>query len=223
MKAPKKIAFSLAFVATLFPSVGIATASNIKVVSFSKASAPVTIEVADGKAHLIDFSGSNANITGIFVDDAQEFSKSFRIEPVPNNPQMITFTGVKGGSSKFTANIIQTDDEGKQYIQPIRLVKRWSGNTITRISDKDAIAEEESNSTEVAALERGYQVISQNPDVDPELKARIGELVEAARNGEDLDQAASDIGVSQSMTQQLMAMGSTSTVQPKYTDRRLAQ
>lgn len=203
----KKITAPLAFVATLFPVIGIATASNIKVVSFSKASAPVTIEVTDGKAHLIDFSGSNANITGIFVDDAKEFSRSFKIEPVPNNPQMITFTGVKGGSSKFTANIIQTDDEGERHIQPISLVKRSTSKTITRIVDNEPIAEEESTNTEVVALQRGYQVISQNPDVDPELKARMGELVEAARNGEDLGQAASDIGLSQPMTQQLMAMG----------------
>jgi hypothetical protein len=199
----KKIAASLAFITTFFQVVGIATASNIKIVSFSKTSkTPVTIEVADGKAHLIDFSSSNASITGIFVADANEFSKSFKVEPVPNNPQMITFIGVKGGSSKFTANIIQINDEGEQHIQEISLVKRFTSNTVTRIVDNESIAE-------VAALERGYQVISQNPDVDPELKARSRELVEAARNGEDLDQAANDIGLSKLITQHLIAMGST--------------
>lgn len=223
MKTLISTAFSLAVIGSFFPATANA-ASNIKSVSFSKASAPVTIEVADRKAHLIDFSNSEADITGIFVDDAGEFSKSFKIEPVLNNPRMLTITGVPGGSSKFTANIIRQDIEGKQYIQPIHLVKRRSTNTITRITDNDPIAEQKSNNTEVAALERGYQVVSQNPDLDPgpELKARMGELVEAVKNGEDLDQAADEIVVSQPVVQQLITMGSTSPVQPKYTDRRLA-
>jgi hypothetical protein len=210
MKASiKKITMSLAFVGTIFPVAGIATAGNIKTISFSKASEPVTVEVADRKAHLIDFSNSDSNITGIFVDDATEFSKSFKIEPVPNNPQMLTITGVPGGSSRFTANIIREDAEGKQQIQPVNLVKRWSANTITRIADNESVAEEKSNNTELAALERGYQVVSQNPDIDPELKARMGELADAAKNDKDfdLDQASKDIGLSQQMTQQLMAMG----------------
>jgi hypothetical protein len=84
----------------------------------------------------------------------------------------------------------------------ISLRKRLTSNTVTRIVDNESIAE-------VAALERGYQVISRNPDVDPELKVRMGELVEAARNGEDLDQAANNIGLSQPITQQVIAMGST--------------
>jgi hypothetical protein len=221
MKTSIKAALSLAVISSFFPVTANA-ASNIKTISFSKASEPVTVEVADRKAHLIDFSNSDANITGIFVDDATEFSKSFKIEPVPNNPRMLTITGVPGGSSRFTANIIREDAEGKQQIQPIRLVKRWSGSTITRISDNEPVAEQKSNNTEIAALERGYQVASQNPDIDPELKARMGELVEAARNGEDLDQAAEEIVVSQEVIQQLILMGSTSPVQPKYTDRRLA-
>ena len=222
MKNSIRTSLSLAFVSSFFPIIAHAS-GNIRTVSFSPASKPVMIEVVDGKAHLIDFSGSNANVTGIFVDDAMEFSKSFKIEPVPNNPQMITFTGVAGGSSKFTANIIQTDDEGKQHIQPINLVKRSTSNTITRIVDNESIAQEKSNDTEIAALERGYQVVSQNPDLDPELKARMGELVEAAKNAEDIDQAAEEIAVSEPVVQQLIAVGSTSQVQPQYTDRRLAQ
>lgn len=205
----KKVAIALTFAGTIFPVTGMAIAGNIKIMSFPKASAPVTIEVADRKAHLIDFSNSDADVTGIFVDDAGEFSKSFKIEPVSNNPQMLTITGIRGGSSRFTANIIRQDTEGKQYIQPINLVKRWSANTITRISDNNSIAEERSNNAEVAALERGYQVVNQNPDVDPELKARMGELVQATKNGEDLYEAADEIVVSQPIVQQLIAMGST--------------
>jgi hypothetical protein len=221
MKTSIKAALFLAATCSFFP-IAANAAGNIKTISFSKASEPVTVEVADRKAHLIDFSNSDADVTGIFVDDAGEFSKSFKIEPVPNNPRMLTITGVPGGSSRFTANIIREDAEGKQQIQPVNLVKRWSGSTITRISDNEPVAEQKSNNTEIAALERGYQVASQNPDIDPELKARMGELVEAARNGEDLDQAAEEIVVSQEVIQQLILMGSTSPVQPQYTDRRLA-
>jgi hypothetical protein len=205
----KKVTIALTFAGTLLPVTGMAIAGNIKIMSFPKASEPVTIEVADRKAHLVDFSNSDADVTGIFVDDATEFSKSFKIEPVPNNPQMLTITGVPGGSSRFTANVIRQDTEGKQYIQPINLVKRWSANTITRISDNNSIAEEKSNNTDVAALERGYQVASQNPNFPPDLKARMGELVQATKNGEDLYQAADEIVVSQPIVQQLIAMGST--------------
>lgn len=208
MKTIVKAALTISFIGASFPIIANA-GSNIKIMSFPKASEPIMIEVADRKAHLIDFSNSDAEVTGIFVDDAGEFSKSFKIEAVPNNPQMLTITGVSGGSSRFTANIIRQDTEGKQYIQPINLVKRWSANTITRISDNNSIAEEKSNNAEVAALERGYQVVSQNPDVDPELKARMGELVQATKNGEDLYEAADEIVVSQPIVQQLIAMGAT--------------
>jgi hypothetical protein len=85
---------------------------------------------------------------------------------------------------------------------PALIGKPLTSNTVTRIVDNEPI-------TEVAALERGYQVISQDPGVDPQLKVRMGELVKAARNGEDLDQAANDIGLSQLITQQVIAMGST--------------
>jgi hypothetical protein len=205
----KKVTTALTFASTLLPVTGMAIAGNIRSVSFSEKSEPVTIEVTDRKSHLVDFSNSDADVTGIFVDDATEFSKSFKIDPVPNNPQMLTITGVPGGSSKFTANIIRQDTEGKQYIQPINLVKRWSANTITRISDNNSIAEEKSNNAEVAALERGYQVASQNPNFPPDLKARMGELVEATKNGEDLYQAADEIVVSEPIVQQLIAMGTT--------------
>jgi hypothetical protein len=210
MKASiKKVTIALTFAGTILPVTGMAIAGNIKIMSFPKASEPITIEVADRKAHLIDFSNSDTSVTGIFVDDAGEFSKSFKIEAVPNNPQMLTVTGVQGGSSRFTANIIRQDTEGKQFIQPINLVKRWSANTITRISDNNSIAEEKSNNAEVVALERGYQAASQNPSFPPDLKARMGELVEATKNGEDLYQAADEIAVSQPIVEQFIAMGST--------------
>jgi hypothetical protein len=231
MKISLKVALSIAVVSPLL-CVAANAFTNIKVVSFSNSSAPepVTIEVIDGKAHLVDFSSSNSNITGIFVDDPKEFSKSFKVEPVANNPEMITFTGVRGGSSKLTVNIIQTDDQGEQHIQPIKLVKRFTRNTVTRIVDEQsnglpsvlsrflpeetsgaraaatAIADEKSNTSQVAALERGYQVASQT-DIDPELKTRMGELVQATKNGEDLDRAADNIGLSKSLTRKLIALG----------------
>lgn len=207
MKTSLKVALSIAVVSPLL-CVAANAFTNIKVVSFSNSSAPepVTIEVIDGKAHLVDFSSSNSNITGIFVDDPKEFSKSFKVEPVANNPEMITFTGVRGGSSKLTVNLIQTDDQGEQHIQPIKLVKRFTRNTVTRIVDDQSIADEKSNSSQVAALERGYQAASQT-DIDPELKTRMGELVQATKNGEDLDRAADNIGLSKSLTKKLIAMG----------------
>ena len=207
MKTSLKVALSIAVVSPLL-CVAANAFTNIKVVSFSNSSAPepVTIEVIDGKAHLVDFSASNSTITGIFVDDPKEFSKSFKVEPVANNPEMITFTGVRGGSSKLTVNIIQTDDQGEQHIQPINLVKRFTRNTVTRIVDDQSIADEKSNSSQVAALERGYQVASQT-DIDPELKTRMGELVQATKNGEDLDRAADNIGLSKSLTRKLIALG----------------
>ena len=207
MKTLLKVALSIAVVSPLL-CVAANAFTNIKVVSFSNSRAPepVTVEVIDRKAHLIDFSSSNSTITGIFVDDPKEFSKSFKVEPVANNPQMITFTGVRGGSSKLTVNIIQTDDQGEQHIQPIKLVKRFTRNTVTRIVDEQSIAQEKSNGSEVAALERGYQVASQT-EIDPELKTRMGELVQATKNGQDLDRAAEDIGLSKSLTKKLIAMG----------------
>jgi hypothetical protein len=133
----KKLAasFLLLLAAITIPAI-VAQATNIKQLPLSSGTQPVTIPVTDRKGHLLDFSNSDRTVTGVWVDDPQEFARSFKVEPVNGDPKMLSFTGVAGGSSKFTANLITVDSSGNQYIQPMRLVKRASEENITRFVDR---------------------------------------------------------------------------------------
>jgi hypothetical protein len=117
-----------------------ANATNIKLLPLSTGSQPVTISMTDRHAHLPDFSNSDRTVTGVWVDDPAEFAQSFKVEAVNGDPKMLAFAGVKGGSSKFTANLITVDVSGNQYIQPINLVKRVSEQNITRFVDRSTEA-----------------------------------------------------------------------------------
>jgi hypothetical protein len=133
----KKLAasFLLLLAAITIPAI-VAQATNIKQLSLSSGTQPVTIPMTDRKGHLLDFSNSDRTVTGVWVDDPQEFARSFKVEPVNGDPKMLSFTGVAGGSSQFTANLITVDSSGNQYIQPMRLVKRVSEENITRFVDR---------------------------------------------------------------------------------------
>jgi hypothetical protein len=133
----KKLAASvLLLLAAITTPAIVAQATNIKQLPLSSGSQPVTIPMTDRKGHLLDFSNSDRTVTGVWVDDPQEFARSFKVEPVNGDPKMLSFTGVAGGSSKFTANLITVDSSGNQYIQPMRLVKRVSEENITRFVDR---------------------------------------------------------------------------------------
>jgi hypothetical protein len=133
----KKLAASVLFLlaAITIPAI-VAQATNIKQLPLSSGTQPVTIPMTDRKGHLLDFSNSDRTVTGVWVDDPQEFARSFKVEPVNGDPKMLSFTGVAGGSSQFTANLITVDSSGNQYIQPMRLVKRVSEENITRFVDR---------------------------------------------------------------------------------------
>jgi hypothetical protein len=133
----KKLAASVLFLlaAITIPAI-VAQATNIKQLPLSSGTQPVTIPMTDRKGHLLDFSNSDRTVTGVWVDDPQEFARSFKVEPVNGDPKMLSFTGVAGGSSQFTANLITVDSSGNQYIQPMRLVKRASEENITRFVDR---------------------------------------------------------------------------------------
>lgn len=133
----KKLTISLLLLvaAITIPAI-IAQATNIKQLPLSSGTQPVTISMTDRKGHLLDFSNSDRTVTGVWVDDPQEFARSFKVEPVNGDPKMLSFTGVAGGSSKFTANLITVDSSGNQYIQPMQLVKRASEENITRFVDR---------------------------------------------------------------------------------------
>jgi hypothetical protein len=138
MTIAKKLAASVLFLlAAITIPATVARATNIKQLPLSSGSQPVTtIAMTDRTGHLLDFSNSDRTVTGVWVDDPQEFAQSFKVEPVNNDPQMLSFTGIKGGSSKFTVNLITVDSSGNQYIQPMRLVKRVSEENITRFVDR---------------------------------------------------------------------------------------
>jgi hypothetical protein len=133
----KLTAFALFLVATVVIVPTAANATNIKQLPLSSGTQPVTIAMTDRTGHLLDFSNSDRTVTGVWVDDPQEFARSFKVEPVNGDPKMLSFTGVAGGSSKFTANLITVDSSGNQYIQPMRLVKQVSEENITRFVDRD--------------------------------------------------------------------------------------
>ncbi len=221
MKTLIKTTLSLAVISSLFPAIANA-AGNAQNVNFSKSAAPIEINVVDGKVHTVDFSHAEIPVSGVIPEDPAELQRSFNIQAVPNQAGTVTIVGVKGGSSRLLVTIVRTDEQGRNYFQPIKLVKKWTPYTLTQISDTNISAEQKSNNAEVVALERGYQVVSQNPNLAPDLRERMGELVEAVKNNEDIDQAAEEIVVSEPVVQQLITIGSTTPVQPKYTDRRLA-
>jgi hypothetical protein len=130
-----KVALFLVAIVMTAPTMA-ANATNIKQLPLSSGTQPVTIPMTDRTGHLLDFSNSDRTVTGVWVDDPQEFARSFKVEPVNGDPKMLSFTGVKGGSSKFTANLITVDSSGNQYIQPMQLVKRVSEENITRFVDR---------------------------------------------------------------------------------------
>jgi hypothetical protein len=133
----KKLAASVLFLlAAITTPTMAANATNIKQIPLSSGTQPVTIPMTDSKGHLLDFSNSDRTVTGVWVDDPQEFARSFKVEPVNGDPKMLAFTGVKGGSSTFTANLITVDSSGNQFIQPMQLVKRVSEENITRFVDR---------------------------------------------------------------------------------------
>jgi hypothetical protein len=133
----KKLTISLLLlVAAITTSAAPAQATNIKQLPLASGSQPVTIPMTDRTGHLLDFSNSDRTVTGVWVDNPQEFARSFKIETINGDPKMLSFTGVAGGSSKFTANLITVDSSGNQYIQPMRLVKRVSEENITRFVDR---------------------------------------------------------------------------------------
>ncbi len=132
----KLTVFLLLLVAAITTPAIVARATNIKQLPLSSGTQPVTIATTDRKGHLLDFSNSDRTVTGVWVDDPEEFARSFKVEPVNGDPKMLSFTGVAGGSSKFTANLITVDSSGNQYIQPMRLVKQASEENITRFVDR---------------------------------------------------------------------------------------
>jgi hypothetical protein len=134
--ANKLAASVLCLLAAIAIPATVVHATNIKQLPLSSGSQPVTIATTDNKGHLLDFSNSDRTVTGVWVDDPQEFARSFKVEPVNGDPKMLSFTGVKGGSSKFTANLITVDSSGNQYIQPMRLVKQVSEENITQFVDR---------------------------------------------------------------------------------------
>jgi hypothetical protein len=224
------IASTPAIVAYATNSKSAANAPNIKVLPIGSSSQPLTVAVSDRKSHLIDFSHSNRVVTGVWVNDPKEFASSFKVESVNNDPRMLAFTGVVGGSSKFTANLITVDTgTGEQYIQPIRLIKQSSNKNITEFIDPNTVAatlnNESSNSSipqmpqapgnianPAAAndLERGAKAaVSMQALVDPDLKTRVVELIAAAKSGQDLNTAAGQIGISPQYVARLISLGQT--------------
>jgi hypothetical protein len=113
-----------------------ANASNIRVLPLSPASSPTTIAMTDRKSHLLDFTNADRTVTGVWVDDPAEFARSFKVEAIASDPRLVSFVGVAGGSSKFTVNLITVDADGRQYIQPVNLIKRSSENNITQFVDR---------------------------------------------------------------------------------------
>jgi hypothetical protein len=224
------IAITPAIVAYATNSKSAATAPNIKVLPIGSSNQPLTVAVSDRKSHLIDFSNSNRVVTGVWVDDPKEFASSFKVEAINNDPRMLAFTGVVGGSSKFTANLLTVDTAtGEQYIQPIRLIKQSSNKNITKLIDLNTVAatpndesstsqpsnmpQAPANVTNPAAvhfLERGAKAaVSMQALVDPELKTRVVELITAAKSGQDLNTAAEQIGISPQYVSRLISLGKT--------------
>ncbi len=223
------IATTPAIVAYATNSKSAATAPNIKVLPIGSSNQPLTVAVSDRKSHLLDFSNSNRVVMGVWVDDPKEFASSFKVESVNNDPRMLAFTGVVGGSSKFTANLITVDTgTGEQYIQPIRLIKQSSNKNITKLIDPNTVAAASNdeppnsppiqpqapanvaNSAAANDLERGAKAaVSMQALVDPELKTRIVELIAAAKSGQDLNTAAGQIGISPQYVARLISLGKT--------------
>jgi hypothetical protein len=113
-----------------------ANATNIRVLPLSPASSPTTIAMTDRKSHLLDFTNADRTVTGVWVDDPAEFARSFKVEAIASDPRLVSFVGVAGGSSKFTVNLLTVDADGRQYIQPVNLIKRSSENNITQFVDR---------------------------------------------------------------------------------------
>jgi hypothetical protein len=114
-----------------------ANATNIRVLPLSPASSPTTtITMTDRKSHLLDFTNSDRTVTGVWVDDPAEFARSFKVEAIASDPRLLAFVGVAGGSSKFTVNLLTVDANGRQYIQPVNLIKRSSEHNITQFVDR---------------------------------------------------------------------------------------
>jgi hypothetical protein len=113
-----------------------ANATNIRVLPLSPASSPTTIAMTDRKSHLLDFTNADRTVTGVWVDDPAEFARSFKVETIASDPRLVAFVGVAGGSSKFTVNLLTVDADGRQYIQPVNLIKRSSEHNITQFVDR---------------------------------------------------------------------------------------
>lgn len=228
-----RVTLSLVAAAIAVPT-SIANATNIQLLPLSSGASPLTIAMTDRTAHLLDFSGSDRTVTGVWVDDPQEFARSFKVESIDNDPQMVAFTGVSGGSSKFTINLFTVDASGNRYIQPINLVKRVSERNITRFVDRaesTSIPTQEPSTTAtppatspqtsaglLTDLERGAIVAkSMSALVDPQLHSRVAELIAAVKSGRDLAGAADSIGVSPRYVAKLIELGKTSQTIPGTT------
>jgi hypothetical protein len=127
-----RVALFLLTTVVAIPTIIVNATTNIRQLPLSSGAQAVTISMTDRSAHLLDFSNSDRTVTGVWVDDPREFAQSFKVESVNNDPKMVAFSGVAGGSSRFTANLITVDADGNQYIQPINLIKRVSAQNITR-------------------------------------------------------------------------------------------
>jgi hypothetical protein len=192
-------------------------AKNVNAIKLTEktSTTATTVALTNSTGHLIDFSNTNRQVVGAWVDNPEEFSKSFKFEPVNGRPNVFAVNSVVGGSSQFTVNLLTLDSEGNQHIQPLRLTKELSSKNITQFYEPTPQAQETSlppaakvSADEVAVLEQGAKVaMEQGVLDDPELRSRIEQLVTAARAGEPINEAAPGIGLSQDAVSRLMAMG----------------
>jgi hypothetical protein len=174
-----------------------------------------TVALTNSTGHLVDFSNTDRQVVGAWVDNPEEFSKSFKFEPVGGRPNVFAVNSVVGGSSNFTVNLLTLDSEGNQRIQPLRLTKELSSKNITQFYEPIPQAKQESVPTDtsvsadsVAALEQGAKVAMEQGTLDdPELQSRVEQLVAAVKAGESIEEAAPGIGLSQSAVSKLMALG----------------
>lgn len=192
-------------------------AQNINVVQLTEktATTATTVALTNATGHLVDFSNTNRQVVGAWVDNSEEFSRSFKFEPVNGRSNVFAVNSVVGGSSQFTVNLLTLDSEGNQRIQPLRLTKELSSKNITQFYEPMPQAQQTSvppaakvSADDVAILEQGAKVaMEQGAFDDPELRSRVEQLVTAARAGESIDEAAPGIGLSQSAVSRLMALG----------------
>jgi hypothetical protein len=193
------------------------TAKNVNAIQLTEKTSTIatTVALTNSTGHLIDFSNTDRQVVGAWVDNPEEFSKSFKFEPVNGSPNVFTVNSVIGGSSDFTINLLTLDSEGNQRIQPLLLTKKLSSKNITQFYEPTAqpeamavTADNKVSADSVATLEQGAKVaMEQGAFDDPELRSRVEQLITAAKAGESIQEAAPGIGLSQNAVSRLMALG----------------